>query len=79
HLGHGVMIAVGAVFKFFSGMDVNRAPRWMVRNHLEFVHRLIHEPIKQTKRCCHILLTLPMVLYREYKKCKNIPTDFLDA
>lgn len=79
YLGHGVMIAVGAVFKFFSGRDVKRAPQWMVRNHLEFVHRLIHEPIKQTKRCCHILRTLPMLLYRECKMCKSIPTDCSDV
>ena len=38
--GGGVMIAVGAAFKFYSGTDVNRAPSWMVRAHLEFVHRI---------------------------------------
>ena len=58
HLNHGVMIAVGAVFKFFSGVGVQRAPDWMVRYHLEFVHRLAKEPNKQISRCFHIVRTL---------------------
>lgn len=70
-LGHGVMIAVGAVFKFFSGADVQRAPAWMVRHHLEFVHRIFREPRKQLKRCHSILHSLPVLLYREYKVKKN--------
>lgn len=67
HLSHGVMIAVGAAFKFFSGVDSNRAPQWMVRHHLEFVHRLSQEPKKQFKRCFNIVRTLPKLLYTEWK------------
>lgn len=67
-LNHGVMIAVGAAFKFFSGVDTNRAPRWMVRNHLEFVHRLGTEPRKQFGRCFDIVRTLPGLLYGEWQR-----------
>lgn len=67
HLSHGVMIAVGAAFKFFSGVGVQRAPEWMVKNHLEFVHRLSMEPRKQFRRCFNIVRTLPGLLYKEWK------------
>lgn len=67
-LFHGVMIAVGAAFKFYSGLEVKRAPQWMVKNHLEFVHRIFSEPKKQLKRCGWILLTLPGLLFYEWKR-----------
>lgn len=71
HLRHGVMIAVGAAFKFFSGVDASRAPQWMVRNHLEFIHRLSKEPRKQFKRCFHIIRTLPELLFAEWKLARQ--------
>lgn len=67
HLSHGVMIAVGAAFKFFSGVGEKRAPEWMVRNHLEFVYRIGKDPGKQLRRCFHIVRTLPGLLYNEWK------------
>lgn len=67
HLNHGVMIAVGAAFKFFSGIGETRAPEWMVRHHLEFVHRIGKDPGKQLRRCYHIVRTLPGLLYNEWK------------
>lgn len=71
HLSHGVMIAVGAAFKFFSGVDSNRAPEWMIRNHLEFVHRLSQEPKKQFRRCFDIVRTLPGLLFQEWRRSKR--------
>lgn len=71
HLGHGVMIAVGAAFKFFSGVDTKRAPQWMVRHRLEFVHRLTKEPKKQFKRCFNIVRTLPELLFKEWRVSKQ--------
>lgn len=71
HLKRGVMIAVGAAFKFYSGVDVKRAPAWMVRHHMEFVYRLMKEPRKQAGRCYHIVRTLPGLLYREWRKKKS--------
>ncbi len=68
YLKHGVMIAVGAAFKFYSGMEAKRAPQWMVRNHLEFVHRIFSEPKKQIGRCYWIIRTLPGQLYSEWRR-----------
>lgn len=68
HLDRGVMIAVGAAFKFYSGVDTSRAPEWMVRHHLEFIHRLSKEPRKQAHRVSMILWTLPSILTGEYRR-----------
>lgn len=69
YLKHGVMIAVGAVFKFYSGgVDVKRAPEWMVKAHLEFVYRIFSEPKKQLGRCAWIVRTLPGLLIGEWRK-----------
>lgn len=72
HLHHGVMIAVGAAFKFFSGEDVKRAPQWMIRCHTEFVYRIFSEPKKQLRRCGWIVRTLPGILWAEYKRKKEL-------
>ena len=68
HLERGVMIAVGAAFKFYSDTDVNRAPSWMVRAHLEFVHRIYCEPKKQLRRCSMIIVSLPKLLFQEWNR-----------
>jgi N-acetylglucosaminyldiphosphoundecaprenol N-acetyl-beta-D-mannosaminyltransferase len=66
YLSHGVMIAVGAVFKFFSGEE-RRAPKWIINLHMEFIFRLIQAPQKQLQRCAWIIATLPRLLYNEWK------------
>lgn len=73
HLEHGVMIAVGAALKFFSGQGERRAPQWMLRHHLEFVYRIFSQPRKQLRRCTLIVATLPSLLFHEWcrKKVKQ--------
>lgn len=71
HLKHGVMIAVGAAFKFFSGLEEKRAPEWMVKRHLEFVYRVTQDPGKQLRRCGWIVATLPLMLFNEWKAKKH--------
>lgn len=44
-----VMIGVGAAFDFFAG-SVSRAPLWMQRRGLEWLHRLFSEPQRLWKR-----------------------------
>lgn len=66
-LSHGIMIGVGAVFKFYSGLDEKRAPEWMVKHHLEFVCRIFSEPKKQLRRCAWIIVTLPQILREEWQ------------
>lgn len=70
HLKHGVMIAVGAAFKFYSGIAEARAPEWMVRSHLEFVYRIGQEPKKQIRRCWRIVTVLPRILLQECKRAR---------
>ena len=75
YLKKGVMIAVGAAFKFFSGVEAKRAPEWMVKMHLEFVYRIFKEPGKQVRRCWGIVSSLPRLLQQENArkklKCAN--------
>lgn len=46
---NAVMIGVGAAFDFHAG-TVSRAPLWMQRNGLEWLHRLCSEPRRLWKR-----------------------------
>ncbi|NUQ69700.1 MAG: WecB/TagA/CpsF family glycosyltransferase [Chthonomonadales bacterium] len=52
-LGAPVMIGVGGTFDVLSGR-VQRAPAWMQRQGLEWIHRLVRNPRKITK-----VMTLP--------------------
>lgn len=70
YLPYGVMIGVGAAFKFFSGIEAKRAPKWMIKLHMEFIYRIYREPRKQLKRCGWIIVTLPWLLYHEWKHKK---------
>lgn len=49
HLGHGVCIGVGAAFDFQSGAR-RRAPLWMRKHGLEWLHRLCSEPRRLWRR-----------------------------
>lgn len=71
HLRRGVMIAVGAAFKFYSGVSEKRAPAWMVKAHLEFVYRIGQEPKKQLRRCGRILTVLPKLFLQERKRARS--------
>ena len=70
HLKKGVSIAIGAAFNFFSGLASapKRAPKWMVRWHLEFIHRIYIEPKKQIRRCWGIIVHLPRILWKEQRR-----------
>lgn len=69
-LTRGVVIPVGAVFNFRSGLGIKRAPQWMVRHHIEFVYRIITEPRKQLRRCWLILRTYPKIYLKEKQKIR---------
>lgn len=76
YLDWGVMIAVGAAFKFYSGQEEKRAPEWMVRHHLEFLYRIFSDPKKQIRRCAWIIITLPKLLYGEWRRKKQAEKTF---
>lgn len=67
-LKRGVVVPVGAVFNFRSGLDIKRAPAWMIKCHLEFLYRIFSEPKKQWKRCREIISALPSILAEEREK-----------
>jgi len=46
---NAVMVGVGAAFDFHAGV-VERAPLWMRRNGLEWLHRLFQDPRRLAKR-----------------------------
>lgn len=71
-LSRGIMIAIGAAFKFYSGQGAQRAPDWMVKYHLEFIYRLGQEPAKQFRRCFNIVRTLPRMLHNEWNNKKHL-------
>ena len=70
YLKHGVMIGVGAAFKFYSGTEEKRCPQWMQKNHLEFVYRIMQDPKKQLKRCYWIVRTLPAMYLEEMRRAR---------
>lgn len=70
YLKRSVLIAVGAVFKFFSGIEEKRAPKWMRKNHLEFIYRIYEEPKKQLRRCLPIIRDLPKMILKEWERKK---------
>lgn len=61
HLGKikAVMIGVGAAFDYHAG-TIQRAPLWMQRNGLEWLHRLCSEPRRLWKR---YLVTNTLFIY----------------
>lgn len=71
HLNQGVMLGVGAAFKFYSGTEESRCPAWMQKCHLEFVYRIMQDPKKQLKRCFWILWTLPGLYLGEVKRARK--------
>lgn len=78
NLTRGVAIAVGAAFKFYSGVGERRAPQWMLDAHLEFVYRLFAAPGKQLRRCAGIVTSLPRLLYREWREGRrNYPKKII--
>ena len=72
YLESGIMLGVGAVFKFYSGTDESRCPVWIQKNHLEFVYRIFQDPKKQLRRCFWIVATLPKLYFEELKRKKFV-------
>lgn len=48
-LDHGVIIAAGALFRWYTGIE-RRAPRWMSDHGLEWLHRLVTRPARNFRR-----------------------------
>lgn len=71
-LEKGILIGVGAAFKFHSGITKQRrAPEWMIKAKMEWVFRIFSEPKKQIKRCLLIVSIMPVLFLKELKKSRN--------
>ena len=68
YLKRGVQIAVGAAFKFYSGVEEKRAPQWIQKSRLEFLYRIYSDPKKQFARCKQIVYSLPRILREERRR-----------
>ncbi len=62
----GVGLCVGASINFLSG-KVRRAPRWMQRMSLEWLHRMCTEPRRLAKRYANDAVRMIPILYRQFR------------
>ncbi|MBP7275541.1 MAG: WecB/TagA/CpsF family glycosyltransferase [Kiritimatiellae bacterium] len=60
HLDHGVIVATGALFRWYTGIE-RRAPRWMSAHGLEWLHRLLTRPTRNFRR---YVLGIPKFYWR---------------
>jgi N-acetylglucosaminyldiphosphoundecaprenol N-acetyl-beta-D-mannosaminyltransferase len=68
----GVMLGVGAVFRFYSGNAAyRRAPRWMIRIKMEWLYRTFQEPQRMIKRYRHVFMSMPKLIINEIKRKRN--------
>lgn len=59
-----VALCVGATIDFLAGRR-RRAPRWMRRSGLEWVHRLASEPRRLARRYAHDAMIFPTLVWRQ--------------
>lgn len=72
YIDQGVLFGVGAAFNFNAGGagHVKRAPKWMLRLKLEWLHRAFEEPRKNIPRYLSFVKILPHLIREEYKLLK---------
>lgn len=64
HLNKGVIIATGALFRWYSGYE-RRAPRWITDCGLEWATRLVKSPVKHFRR---YVIGLPLFFFRIFRQ-----------
>lgn len=71
-LNRGVMFGFGAIFNFNAGVgDVKRAPGWMLKLHLEWLHRALEQPKKNIPRYWRFVRSLPGMIRNEKQYLRN--------
>ncbi len=70
---HAVMVAVGAAFDFHAG-TMARAPQWMQRNGLEWLHRLWRQPWRARR-----MVRLPLFVLSVLRRGSRGPRAFVGA
>jgi N-acetylglucosaminyldiphosphoundecaprenol N-acetyl-beta-D-mannosaminyltransferase len=71
-LEHGIMFGFGAIFNFNAGTgEVKRAPEWMRKLHLEWLHRAFEQPKKNVPRYWNFIKILPKLIKEEKIKINS--------
>ncbi len=69
YLKRGVMFGFGAIFNFNAGVGaVRRAPEWMLKMKLEWLHRAFEDPKKNIPRYWNFVKTLPRLIREEKRR-----------
>jgi N-acetylglucosaminyldiphosphoundecaprenol N-acetyl-beta-D-mannosaminyltransferase len=61
-----VALCVGATIDFLAG-EKRRAPRWMQRTGLEWLHRCASEPRRLAKRYARDAVIFPKLVWRQWR------------
>ena len=73
YLKRGVMFGFGAIFNFNAGVGaVKRAPVWMLKCRLEWLHRAFEQPRKNVPRYWGFIRILPRLIRQEKKKSLSL-------
>jgi N-acetylglucosaminyldiphosphoundecaprenol N-acetyl-beta-D-mannosaminyltransferase len=77
----GVVLCAGATIDFISG-ETRRAPKWMQKISLEWLHRILVEPKRLLRRYIYDALVFPYIVLEEvrhrHKKIKSAHDLYLD-
>ncbi len=68
-----IICSIGAVFDFYSG-TINRAPSWLIKLGLEWLHRVIQEPSRLGKRS---LASIPPFLIDVVKSKFKVDENYI--
>jgi N-acetylglucosaminyldiphosphoundecaprenol N-acetyl-beta-D-mannosaminyltransferase len=67
-----VALCLGATIDFLAG-EKRRAPRWMRRVGLEWLHRLGTEPRRLSKRYVRDAWIFPQLVWHDWRRCQSRP------
>ena len=72
YLNRGVMFGFGAIFNFNAGVgEVKRAPAWMLKLRLEWLHRAFEQPKKNIPRYWNFIKNLPRLVIEEKRRIQK--------
>jgi N-acetylglucosaminyldiphosphoundecaprenol N-acetyl-beta-D-mannosaminyltransferase len=72
YINQGILFAIGAAFNMYLGDDkYSRAPLWLRKIHLEWIYRLIKEPVRVGKRAWNYAILIPRLIIEEKRKLNS--------
>ena len=69
-----VALCVGATIDFIAG-EKSRAPLWMQKIGLEWLHRMLSEPKRLAKRYIVDAIIFPQLIFKEWLLRRQMPAD----